>query len=77
MEGLDINLSEAPPSAWLAPHIKFRQFDVFADLADEYRERYDLINVQYISLLLTDERFPKLLAQFLHMLSKTPSLLLS
>lgn len=69
-EGLDIDLTKQPPSAWLSPAVSFTKFDIFADLTEEFGERYDIINVQYTITFVSDHAFPGVLEKVIRMLSK-------
>ena len=53
-EGLDITLAETPHNGWCPPNVRFRTFDLFADLPPDLTERYDIINIQYTHLFLRD-----------------------
>ena len=70
IEGVDINLEEVPPSSWLPPNVVFRQFDVLSEISDEFLERYDLIQLEYLILFVSDDNFDAVLGRVLKMLSE-------
>ena len=67
-EGLDINLTQQPPSSWLQSNVSFRYLDIQAELPDDLVERYDLINVQFTQAFTSDESFPPMLQSIVKML---------
>ena len=69
-DGLDINLENVPPKAWLPKQVSFRQIDILKELPEELVEQYDVINLQFSSSFVRDQHIKQLLPNLLRMLSK-------
>ena len=69
-EGLDINLDEVPPRAWLPENVSFHKFDLLQDVPENIVERYDIVNMQFASSFIRDPHIKGAMAKLVKMLSK-------
>lgn len=76
LEGLDISLAQTPPGEWLPANVEFRQFDLFASaLPPDMVERYDIVHLRNMLLVVKDNDPRPALVNLLKMLSEPPTLL--
>lgn len=68
--GLDINLSEVPPQAWLPEDVSFRPLNILEGLPEEYVGKYDVVNAQFASSFVRDPHIELVMANLVKMLSK-------
>ena len=68
-EGLDINIENVPPKAWLPENVSFSRFNLLEALPDEYVGRYDVINVQFLTSFVRDEHIGLAMENLVKMLS--------
>ena len=52
LEGLDIDLSQAPKAPWLPPHLRLREWDVFNGVPDDLVGKYDVVHVRLLVLVV-------------------------
>ncbi|KNG91708.1 UMTA methyltransferase family protein [Aspergillus nomiae NRRL 13137] len=53
LDGLDIDLTQAPHPGWLPSNITLRHWDVFADIPASLQSQYDLVHVRLLVLVLS------------------------
>ncbi|KAF2166432.1 hypothetical protein M409DRAFT_23074 [Zasmidium cellare ATCC 36951] len=68
IEGLDINLNETPPKAWLPSNVTFREFNLLEDIPEELVERYDIVHVQFVMIFVLDSNVHAVIQRLLRML---------
>ena len=68
-EGLDINIKDVPPKAWLPDNVSFREFDLLKDIPDELIDRYDIIHVQFAASFVRDQYIAEAMKKLVSMLS--------
>ena len=55
LNGLDIDLTQAPHPGWLPSNITLRHWDVFAEVPASLECQYDLVHVRLLVLMLSGE----------------------
>ncbi|PLB46270.1 UMTA methyltransferase family protein [Aspergillus steynii IBT 23096] len=53
VDGLDIDMTQAPHPAWLPGAIGLRYWDIFSPVPPDLREKYDLVHVRLLVLVLS------------------------
>ncbi|OGM46055.1 UMTA methyltransferase family protein [Aspergillus bombycis] len=53
LDGLDIDLTQAPHPGWLPSNITLRRWDLFADIPASLERQYDLVHVRLLVLVLS------------------------
>ncbi|KAL1970615.1 hypothetical protein VTN77DRAFT_4259 [Rasamsonia byssochlamydoides] len=53
LDGLDIDLTQAPHPRWLPPNITLRQWNIFEDVPSDLVGKYDLVHVRLLVLVLS------------------------
>lgn len=56
LDGFDKDLKQAPHDAWLPSNIKMKYWDVFDEVPTECIEKYDVIHLRLVILVLKDPR---------------------
>ena len=52
VDGFDISLDQAPPREWLPSNVCLRQWDVFSDCPSDTLEKYDIIHLRLLVLVV-------------------------
>ena len=52
LDGFDINLSQCPPVPWLPVNIRLRVMDMFEDVPADLVEKYDIVHVRLVLLVV-------------------------
>ncbi|KAL8715402.1 MAG: hypothetical protein Q9220_000735 [cf. Caloplaca sp. 1 TL-2023] len=68
LEGMDLDLSQAPSSQWLPSNARLRRWDIFTDVPDNMIGKYDFVHVRLLVLVLSREDAPEFLRKMLRML---------
>ncbi|KAK0726265.1 hypothetical protein B0T21DRAFT_350420 [Apiosordaria backusii] len=58
LTGLDYNLSQCPPSAWLPPNISMRHWNVFDPVPDDLVGKYDYVHTRLLVLVVGESKDP-------------------
>ncbi|GKZ76013.1 hypothetical protein AnigIFM56816_003474 [Aspergillus niger] len=53
LDGLDIDLTQAPHSGWLPSNIHLDDWDLFTPVPQQLQEQYDLVHVRLLVLILS------------------------
>ncbi|KAJ5818010.1 hypothetical protein N7474_003601, partial [Penicillium riverlandense] len=53
LEGLDIDLTQAPHPGWLPPNIHLQHWDLLTDVPADLEAKYDLVHVRLLVLVLS------------------------
>ncbi|KAL2836689.1 hypothetical protein BJY01DRAFT_258622 [Aspergillus pseudoustus] len=53
-EGLDMSLALTPPTAWLPPNLTVREWNLDDDVPDDLVEKYDVIHLRLLVLVVRD-----------------------
>ena len=72
LQGLDISLNQIPPSGWLPPHVSFRNFNVFEKVPEGLVEKFDVVHVRHLILVVKENNPLPVLRQLLKLLSLSP-----
>jgi len=70
IEGLDIDLGQCPPRARWPRNVQFRQFNLLKDPPDDFVERYDIINLRHVILVIKEDDPAIALKNLIKMLSR-------
>ena len=55
MDGMDINLAQAPPKQWLPPNINLRAWDIFEDVPEDLVGQFDIVHVRLVLLVVKNK----------------------
>ncbi|KAL8768878.1 MAG: hypothetical protein Q9194_005591 [Teloschistes cf. exilis] len=69
LDGLDIDLSQVPPKKWLPPNINFQIYDVHDDPPAHLVEKYDIVHVRHLALVIKQNDPTLVLRNLLRLLS--------
>ena len=76
LNGLDINLSQGPPPAWLPEAIGISKLDLFQDPPDELVGAYDIVHVSLVVCFVNDREIQDVVRRLLMLLSEMTNLLI-
>lgn len=76
LDGLDINLAQAPASGWLPKNIKLREWDMFSDPPTDLIGQYDIVHIRFITLVIKDNDAVPVIKNIRKLLSCLPSSML-
>ncbi|KAI9812639.1 MAG: hypothetical protein M1827_004628 [Pycnora praestabilis] len=68
LEGLDVSVDQVPPTGWLPHNVSFRKFDIFDDVPEDLVEKYDIVHVRHLILVVKDNNPLPVLRQLLKLL---------
>ena len=69
LDGLDISLDQVPDKGWLPSNVNFHLYDIYHEPHDEFLEKYDIINVRHLTLVVKDNDITMVMGNILRMLS--------
>jgi len=55
IDGLDINLAQAPLKQWLPPNVNLRTWNIFDDVPDDLVGQFDIVHVHLLLLVVENE----------------------
>ncbi|KAL8827041.1 MAG: hypothetical protein Q9191_003425 [Dirinaria sp. TL-2023a] len=64
----DISLEQCPPAQWLSRNITVRRWDIFSNLDSEIEDRYDVVHIRLLLLVVRNNNPRPLLRNALKML---------
>lgn len=70
LEGFDISSAQFPDASQLPCNISFKVHDILKPAAEQYREKYDIIAVRFISSVLARDDWEKAVANLVLLLSE-------
>lgn len=53
VDGLDIDMTQAPHPSWLPDTVRLREWDMFSPVPGDLRGKYDLVHVRLLVLVLS------------------------
>ena len=68
LDGFDIDVSQAPPTQWLAPNITLRQWNIFDPVPDDLIGVYDVVHVRLIAIVIQKDNLKEVLQTLLQLL---------
>ncbi|KAF2706115.1 S-adenosyl-L-methionine-dependent methyltransferase [Pleomassaria siparia CBS 279.74] len=68
IHAFDVSDEQFPPEAWRAPNAHFSVVDCFKPFPDEYREKFDVVNIRFWLCIVNDDCAESLLANVLTLL---------
>lgn len=74
--GYDIDISQAPPAAWLPSNVHFRTWDMYCpdgEFPKDMEGAYDVVNVAIVRVAVRDNDPGPILRNLVRMLSKFPA----
>lgn len=74
LDGLDISLDQVPDKEWLPSNISFHLYDVYDEPPDDLVEKYDIIHVRHLTLVIKQDDPTVVIHNLLKMLSTLCSL---
>ena len=69
LDGLDVSLDQVPNQAWLPSNVNFHLYDIYHEPHDGLVEKYDIINVRHLTLVVKDNDITLVMGNILKMLS--------
>lgn len=54
LDGLDVDLKNAPVPEWVAPSISLRQWNIFDEVPDDLRGKYDVVHLRLLVLVVQE-----------------------
>ncbi|KAI2828072.1 hypothetical protein CBS147343_1949 [Aspergillus niger] len=54
LDGLDVDLKNAPAPEWVAPSISLRQWNIFDEVPDDLRGKYDVVHLRLLVLVVQE-----------------------
>ncbi|PYH71899.1 class I SAM-dependent methyltransferase [Aspergillus vadensis CBS 113365] len=54
LDGLDVDLKNAPVLEWVAPSISLRQWNIFDEVPDDLRGKYDVVHLRLLVLVVQE-----------------------
>ena len=70
LDGLDISLDQVPNKQWLPFNVSFYLYDIYDNPPDDLVERYDIIHVRHLTLVIKDNGPTMVIRNLLKMLSR-------
>ena len=70
LEGLDISLDQIPPKDWLPSNVSFSRYDVYEDPPKNLVEKFDIVHVRHLAVVIKQNDPTTVLHNLLRMLSK-------
>ncbi|RYP82305.1 hypothetical protein DL769_001707 [Monosporascus sp. CRB-8-3] len=61
LEGLDISFQATPPTEWLPTNVTMRHWNIRDPVPEGLVEKYDIVHIRYLCLVLSDEEVPSVL----------------
>ncbi|KAK0662964.1 hypothetical protein QBC41DRAFT_27577 [Cercophora samala] len=58
LTGLDYNLAQSPPSAWLPPNVSMRHWNVFDPVPEDLVGKYDYVHTRLLVLVVGESKDP-------------------
>ncbi|KAK4663664.1 hypothetical protein QC763_610390 [Podospora pseudopauciseta] len=58
LTGLDYNLSQSPPAAWLPPNMSMRHWNVFDPVPEDLVGKYDYVHTRLLVLVVGESKDP-------------------
>lgn len=55
LDGLDINLAQAPPKQWLPPSVNMRTWNIFDAVPDDLVGQFDVVHVRLLLVVVENE----------------------
>lgn len=52
LDGFDISLAQCPPKQWLPENINFRAWNMFEDVPEDLRGKYDIVHIRLVSVVI-------------------------
>ncbi|KAL9005256.1 MAG: hypothetical protein Q9188_001953, partial [Gyalolechia gomerana] len=71
LDGFDISLDQVPSTAWLPSNVSFHQYNVHEQPPNDLLERYDIIHVRHLNLIIKNDDPTAVLGHLLAMLRNT------
>lgn len=69
LDGLDISLDQVPDKGWLPSNVSFHLYDIYHEPHDDFVEKYDIIHVRHLTLVIKDNDLTIVIGNLLRMLS--------
>lgn len=69
LDGLDISLQATPPTEWLPTNVKMRHWNIREPVPDDLVEKYDVVHVRYLCLVLSNQEVPDVLQSIVRLIS--------
>ena len=69
LDGLDISLDQVPDKEWLPSNVSFYLYDIYDEPPDDLVEKYDIIHVRHLTLVIKDNDPTMVIRNLLKMLS--------
>ncbi|KAL8722858.1 MAG: hypothetical protein Q9225_000745 [Loekoesia sp. 1 TL-2023] len=54
LDGFDLSLEQCPPLAWLPPLMSLTQWDIYSPVPLPFKERYDVVHIRLLLLVVRD-----------------------
>lgn len=52
LDGLDIDITQAPAQPWLPPNVTLKQWNIFEQVPDDLLEKYDVVHLRLLILVV-------------------------
>ena len=52
LDGMDISLVQAPPTAWLPPNVSLREWDLFSPVPADLVGKFDVVHIRLVLLVI-------------------------
>jgi hypothetical protein len=72
IDGFDVSTAQFPPPAWLPANVALYLHDVFEPYPEEFRGKFDLVQIRAFTSFLTPENVDTLMRHLTSLLSKAP-----
>ena len=69
LDGLDISLNQAPHPDWLPSNVSFHEYSVYDEPRVDMKEKYDVIHVRHLQVVVKQNDPSQVLDNILKMLS--------
>ena len=69
LHGLDISLDQVFDKEWLPSNVNFHFYDIYHEPHDELLDKYDIVNVRHLTLVVKDNDITMVMGNILGMLS--------
>lgn len=69
LDGLDISLDQVPHLGWLPSNVSFHKYSVYEEPPADLKEKYDLIHVRHLQVVVKQNDPSQVLDKILKMLS--------
>ena len=70
LDGLDINLAQCPPEAWLPSNVRFRKWDFFSEVPQALLAKYDVVHIRLIAITIKNNDSTNVVRNLARLLSR-------